>query len=176
MPAFPFYLDPQYKQKQSEITKVNWQKGIYNFFYERVKKACERKGCQNIFYITPHEKKKFCSKSCSALVNNPGRILSESTKIKISNTLKGKSNPYRGIEKIARSFAVCVNPECKKQFKFERWKKRKYCSSKCAIKDIGSKATSPKAARGKSGIRPDIDPNTCFYSRWEANFARILVV
>ncbi|OHB19471.1 MAG: hypothetical protein A2666_04900 [Parcubacteria group bacterium RIFCSPHIGHO2_01_FULL_47_10b] len=38
---------------------------------------------------------------------------------------------------------------------------------------IGGKATSPKAARGVSGIRKDIDDETCFYSRWEANIARV---
>lgn len=174
MPALSFYSDPQYRQKQSELTKANWQKGIYNFFYKRIKKICVRKGCQNVFYIQPHEKKKFCSQSCSALVNNPQRITSEITKVKISNALKGKPNPYRGIEKVPRIPAICSNPVCKKQFQFERWKRRKYCSSSCAIKNIGSKSTSPKAARGKSGIRPDINPSVCFYSRWEANFARIL--
>jgi hypothetical protein len=42
------------------------------------------------------------------------------------------------------------------------------------MKDIGSRPTSPKAARAKAGIRPDIDPELYFFSRWEANFARIL--
>lgn len=39
---------------------------------------------------------------------------------------------------------------------------------------VGGRPTSPKAARGKSGIRPDIDPKIYFFSRWEANYARIL--
>ncbi len=38
----------------------------------------------------------------------------------------------------------------------------------------GSQPTSPRAARAKAGIRPDIDPDIYFYSRWEANYARIL--
>jgi len=39
---------------------------------------------------------------------------------------------------------------------------------------IGGKPTSPKAARGKAGIRKDVSETMYFYSRWEANFARLL--
>jgi hypothetical protein len=39
---------------------------------------------------------------------------------------------------------------------------------------VGGRPTSPKAARGKAGIRSDIDSETYFFSRWEANYARIL--
>lgn len=39
---------------------------------------------------------------------------------------------------------------------------------------IGGKPTSPRAARGVAGIRDDIGNEFYFYSRWEANFARIL--
>jgi len=52
-------------------------------------------------------------------------------------------------------------------------KSRKYCSSPCAIRHIGAKTTSPKASKGKPGIRKDIDPNINFYSTWEANIARV---
>ena len=38
---------------------------------------------------------------------------------------------------------------------------------------IGGKPTSPKASKGKGGIRPDIHPTIYFYSRWEANIARL---
>lgn len=37
----------------------------------------------------------------------------------------------------------------------------------------GSQPTSPKAARGKAGIRKDISDSIHFYSRWEANVARL---
>ena len=39
---------------------------------------------------------------------------------------------------------------------------------------IGGKTTSPRAARAKAGIRHDIDQQIYFYSRWEANYARVL--
>ncbi|KKU79997.1 MAG: hypothetical protein UY06_C0008G0008 [Candidatus Amesbacteria bacterium GW2011_GWA2_47_70] len=41
------------------------------------------------------------------------------------------------------------------------------------MKIIGSQTTSPKASKGKPGIRQNIDPNICFYSTWEANIARV---
>jgi predicted nuclease of restriction endonuclease-like RecB superfamily len=41
------------------------------------------------------------------------------------------------------------------------------------MKVNGGRPTSPKASRGKAGIRQDIDPSTYFYSRWEANMARL---
>jgi len=60
----------------------------------------------------------------------------------------------------------CVNTFINK----DPWRNKQFCSTKCA----GTRITSPKAARGKSGIRSDISAAICFYSRWEANFARIL--
>ena len=38
---------------------------------------------------------------------------------------------------------------------------------------VGSQPTSPKASKGKAGIRQDISPTIYFYSRWEANIARL---
>lgn len=68
---------------------------------------------------------------------------------------------------------ICLG--CKKKFKVVPYlaKRRKYCSSLCAITTIGKRTTSPKASKGKSGIREDINPNVCFYSTWEANIARV---
>ena len=63
---------------------------------------------------------------------------------------------------------------CKKEFTTPRWQNHKYCSVACSISDIGGRPTSPKAARAKAGIRPDIDSKMYFFSRWEANFARIM--
>lgn len=168
------YTDPIYKQNQSNITKANWEKGIYNFFYNRIKRICLRSGCTNSFEVQLHDKKKYCSKSCAALVNNPKRIHSELTKIKIGNANRGKQNLFKGTIKVPRIIASCANPSCGNKFEYPRWKNRRFCSPNCAIKNIGSQTTSPKAAKGRSGIRPDIDPLVCFYSTWEANFARIL--
>ena len=44
---------------------------------------------------------------------------------------------------------------------------------RCAISVTGRLTKSPKASKGKNGIRLDIDPNINFYSTWEANVARV---
>ncbi|MDO8576240.1 MAG: hypothetical protein Q7R90_02900 [bacterium] len=42
------------------------------------------------------------------------------------------------------------------------------------MRDIGGRPTSPRAARAKAGIRSDVSPTIYFFSRWEANYARLL--
>ena len=44
------------------------------------------------------------------------------------------------------------------------------------MKVIGGRPTSPKASKGKNGIRKDISLTINFYSRWEANIARLFTV
>jgi len=67
----------------------------------------------------------------------------------------------------------CDNQDCGKEFLKERWRKKRFCSNICAMAVIGGKPTSPKASKGKGGIRTDISPEIYFYSRWEANVARL---
>jgi len=169
-----FYNTQEYKEKQSTITKENWRKGIFNFHFRREKRRCDRKGCNNIFETIPSDPKIYCSRSCSGKVNNINRgPLPEEVKLKIAAKLKGRKNPHAGIIKIPRIEVLCVNPKCGKLFLKERWMKRKFCSNECAINVIGGKPTSPKAARGKAGIRKDISKTLYFYSRWEANIVRL---
>ncbi len=152
--------------------KKNWEKGIFNFHLKKEKRICKRKGCSNSFEIKPSDPKVYCCHSCAAKVSNKNRgSRSKETKLKISKSLKGRENPYKGIEKIPKEEIICVN--CGKSFLEKRWMNRKYCSVDCAMKTIGGNPTSPKAARGKAGIRNDIDKSTYFYSRWEANIARL---
>ena len=68
---------------------------------------------------------------------------------------------------------ICANPQCRKVFLREPWVIRKFCSVRCSIAVTGGRPTSPKAARGKAGIRKDISKTIYFYSRWEANIARL---
>ena len=42
------------------------------------------------------------------------------------------------------------------------------------MRDIGGRPTSPRAARAKAGTRRDVSPTIYFFSRWEANYARLL--
>jgi len=169
-----FYNNQEYKEKQSTITKENWKKGIFNFHFRREKRSCNRKGCNNIFETIPSDSRIYCSRSCSGKVNNINRgPLPEEVKLKIDAKLKDRKNPHAGIIKIPRIEILCANPKCGKLFLIERWMKRKFCSNDCAMAVIGGKPTSPKAARGKAGIRKDISAIIYFYSRWEANIARL---
>jgi len=174
-----FYNTREYKGKQSAITKENWKRGIFDFRYKREKRRCARKECGKVFKVIPSDPQVYCSQSCSCKVNNMKRgPLSKKTRLKISKVLqrrrlKGFKSPFKGVIKVPRVKAICANPKCKKVFLIERWMKRKFCSNKCAMKVIGGKPTSPKAARGKAGIRKDISKTIYFYSRWEANIARL---
>lgn len=167
-----FYSDKSYRAKQSKLTKANWQKGKFDFLRKKIVRICNYTGCKKPFSTIPSNPQKYCSKSCSVTANNFGRILSVKTKKKISLALIGMKYPNR--PKLPRRLIICANPECQKSFKIDPWLHTKYCSNKCAMRVVGGQPTSAKAARGKSGVRPDIDSEVYFYSRWEANYARIL--
>lgn len=171
-----FYSDPEYRRKQSERTRKNWSDGVFDFIRKKEGRKCKRIGCENKFVVIPSDPKIYCSSRCSALVNNSKRAgPSYETKVKISLSLKGRVGVSRrkGIIIVPRQEIICGNLDCHKIFYRERWMKRKFCSVACAMKVTGSKPTSPKASRGKAGIRKDIDNKTYFFSRWEANMARI---
>ena len=174
-----FYQSKDYKEKQSTIMKENWRKGLFNFHYKREKRMCARKGCGKTFEVIPSNPKIYCSKSCAALFNSTKREPpSIETKLKIAESLKGRKrrgikSPFKGVIKVPRVKTICANPHCGKVFLRERWMKRKFCSNECTMEVVGGRPTSPRAARGKAGIRKDISRTIYFYSRWEANVARL---
>lgn len=173
-----FYSSTEYRTKQSDITRKNWEQGKFDFLLRRSPRICARRGCNKNFVAVKHDPKKYCSQSCGAIANNTGRKMSEAARNKISQSLLGRSyqgrvSPFKGIIKVPRSQTLCSNPTCGKIFSHERYKTRKYCCNKCQMKVIGGKPTSPKASKGKNGIREDISPTINFYSRWEANMARL---
>ncbi len=153
--------------------KKNWAKGLFNFVLKREKRSCARKECKNGFEVMFSDPRIYCSSSCSARVNNHARKLSQATKDRIRNSLRGRPNPMRGIEIVPREEIICANPECQKLFTAIQTAERKFCKRTCLIRFVGKKPTSPKAARGKAGIRKDIDDKSYFFSRWEANMARL---
>ncbi|MEK7061408.1 MAG: NUMOD3 domain-containing DNA-binding protein [Patescibacteria group bacterium] len=170
------YADPEYRKKQSDNTRVAWRLGKFDFKKTPpIKKLCGNPKCNNIMLLKPHEtlSRKYCSRKCSALVNNPNRKVSEITKQKISEAIKG-THP-----KTTRFFPKieirCKNPRCSRIMSLAPWlaKKQRYCSNECAMAVIGRMTTSPKASKGKPGIRTDVSPTICFYSTWEANIARV---
>lgn len=170
-----FYTDPEYKKKQSEISKRNWKTGIYNHkIRDLIIRSCKRPNCNNKFSVKPYDHKIYCSRHCSALVNNPGRKMSDLTKTKISKALKLLPNLKRG-KHFSKPKVKMICLYCHKTFELVPYlaKRQKYCSVRCAISITGRLTTSPKASKGKNGIRIDIDPNINFYSTWEANIARV---
>ena len=173
--ADEFYTDPEYKKKQSEISKRNWKAGIYDSkIIPLIKRHCKNSSCSNVFLAKPNDRKIYCSQHCSALVNNSGRKMSDLTKMKISNTLKLLPISKRGTHFSKPKVQMnCLN--CNKTFELVPYlaKRQKYCSIHCNIVRLGRKTTSPKASKGKNGVRNDISPNINFYSTWEANIARV---
>ena len=169
-----FYDTTEYRRLQSRKTKSAWQRGIHNS--KRLpleERRCKRKNCLNIFRIKPYDVKEFCSQSCSAIYNNIKRgSLTNEWRKNIARSMTGISNQSKGKHLVPRLEKIC--PGCHAVFLTERWKNNKHCSNLCSIRIIGSRPTSPKAARAISGIRPDIDSDIYFFSRWEANFARLL--
>jgi len=170
-----FYQSIEYRRKQSALTKLSWQAGQHDFLRKIVARECDRKGCGKKFSVKPSNPKTYCSRHCAALVNNLGRVHSIVTRSKISLSLTGKKYPNRPKE--PPRFGICLNPKCQKEFQWKYWRSAsnpiKYCSVSCLIKDVGSRPTSPRAARAKAGIRSDLGSHY-FYSRWEANYARFL--
>lgn len=172
-----FYSDPKYKDKQSKIAQNNWKRGVYGFrINNRPLCLCQNPVCSKLFAVFPHDlnKSKYCSRSCSVVVNNHKRRLTQITKSKISIALKGRiSNSQRKL--VLKKAKECQNPICRHDMYLTPWEysRRKYCSNLCAMRVIGGRTTSPRASKGKSGVRNDIDSDICFYSTWEANVARM---
>ncbi|HUV43157.1 MAG TPA: helix-turn-helix domain-containing protein [Patescibacteria group bacterium] len=65
-----FYDSSVYREKQSSLTKKNWQKGAYNHLKEEVERTCARRRCEETFLVVASDPKKYCSQSCAAKVNN----------------------------------------------------------------------------------------------------------
>ena len=176
MTSKDFYTSASYRIRQSERTKANWLSGRMDFLRKATAHRCERSGCRNSFVSVPSDAKKYCSHGCAAIVNNSERTHSLATKEKIRRALAGRKYPDR--PKASPKFSICLNPKCQKEFILRFWRPMnnpiKYCSRMCAIRDVGSRPTSPRAARARAGIRPDISQTIYFFSRWEANFARLM--
>ena len=170
-----FYDDALYRKQQAVIVRKAWQRNVYNFKIKWDKRICKNFECGKSFRVKPHDKQIYCSSHCAVLINNRGRIVSFETRLKHSVALKGRPSLYKGIHKVSYIKLICHNPSCRKEFELAPHlaKRKKYCSVKCAMQVIGRLTTSPKASKGKPGIRPDIDSKICFYSTWEANVARV---
>ena len=174
MTRYQFYDSSEYKTKQAAYTRDAWRKGVYKHLLLNIEtRECKHPNCSHTFSVARHNPKIFCSQTCSARFNNQKRARPTlETRNKIAVAMSGIPNVNKGRILVPRVEKKC--PKCGKVFRSQRWEKKRYCSVFCLIRDVGSRPTSPRAARAKAGIRMDIDPNIYFFSRWEANFARIL--
>lgn len=115
------------------------------------------KECQNI--IPPNKKNnKFCSKTCSATFNNRGRVLTDDTKTKISNTLKLKKK---------KKLYICNCIICSKEFTHDQNPKKQTCSKRCFYilnREINSKRGKKSAQVRKKRSSDEIKLfELCFF-------------
>jgi|SRR3989344_831908 len=69
-----FYDNPNYKLKQSKRTKKLWHDGVFNFLIAPLQtKICANPKCPNSYQVKSYDSKKYCSRACSATVNNSKR-------------------------------------------------------------------------------------------------------
>lgn len=73
MEGISFYNSITYKERQAEITRKNWQKGIYDFLRKQGKRQCANSKCGKWLEVTPADPKRFCSRKCAAQINNAKR-------------------------------------------------------------------------------------------------------
>src|SRR5258708_6294276 len=160
-----FYYENEYRKRQSELTKESWRKGKHDFLIKLLEeRICKNPNCKNKFSVKTYSPKLYCSRSCSAHISNQGRKLSEFTKLKISKAILSLPNSFFQKPSLPKISLFCK--ACGNEFKVVPYlaKKQKYCSVYCSISTTGKLTTSPKASKGKPGIRTDIDPDICFYS------------
>ncbi len=121
-------FDKEYREKQSLLTKLSWQRGEHDFLRKTITRTCVRDGCENKFKTIPSDPKRYCSRNCSGMVNNIGRVLSEETKAKIAkaNTTTGthvrkyKFCLYCNTPLGRHQLKYCANT-CQADYNYERW-------------------------------------------------------
>lgn len=68
------YNNAEYRKKQSLLTKKLWAEGKYNVLIKPLQlRHCKNANCINAFMVKPYDPKVFCSRSCSAFINNRNR-------------------------------------------------------------------------------------------------------
>lgn len=71
---YAFFNDPNYRKKQSEITHLNWQKGIYDFKIKKERRQCLNPNCKNFLIVPQSDKQKYCSHNCHNLARRNYKI------------------------------------------------------------------------------------------------------
>jgi len=90
MKNLSLYDSIAYKKKQSKITRKNWRKGVYKSLCKTERRQCINPDCNKWFEVKQSNKKRFCSRSCAAKINNSKRSKVNSyTKKEIKRLYKG---------------------------------------------------------------------------------------
>lgn len=169
-----YYSDQVYRKEQSETVKQAWKDGKFDSLIRPLeRRICKNQECNISFEVKPYNPRVFCSHGCSARVSNRNRKQSAQTRNKISVAIKNLPSVTWEHKRLPLVNVSCE--ACSKVFAVVPYlaKRRKYCSNACSMAVIGARTTSPKASKGRSGVRLDIDQNITFYSTWEANVARV---
>lgn len=122
--------------------------------------------CQSKFE-SKDKRTKFCSHSCSAKFGNLGRIQTQSTRDKISFTLRNRNN-YREFNPSTKKYLVNPTfktcPICKTEFLIKYNKDQKYCSKRCAEKSGGGYREG--SGRSKTGYFKGIYCGSTYELAW----------
>ncbi len=97
---------------RSSVTRLYKKYGIKSKFIELKNEELECLECLNKFNGNIKQERKFCSKSCAIKNSNKNRLLTDDTKLKISNTLKNKPKKEKVIKE--RTCRNCDNSIFKK--------------------------------------------------------------
>lgn len=78
-----------YREIQSEITKRNWERGMYDFLRKpKQKRLCKYPLCEKFFIVYPSDKQKFCSHVCADLSRRKQDQLKDENCLSCNSRLK----------------------------------------------------------------------------------------
>src|SRR5258708_25177452 len=119
------YNELTYRLGQAAYTRQKWKNGDYDALRSlSITKYCINPNCKLSFNVKPGDAKKFCSKSCSAQVNNSDRI-------------------HKNTKRYSLSLIPCIN--CGNP-------RKNYCFKFCSLKCQANASYQQYIDKGKQGL------------------------
>ncbi len=156
--------------------------------YDKDPKLC--KFCNVALSYKEHKSKSFCNSSCAARFNNKGKIKSEEAKRKVSDKLKGRVSPYKGIlrgfrcegKEVGANSSVefptcksCKRVFCSKVNNKSRKSCRKTCSNECRVQaSIGVRTYQNGSRKPQWYFNKWENKEVLLDSSWEVEIAKLL--
>lgn len=106
------------------------------------------KHCNKEVKSLKSDNRNFCSRSCSVSFNNSKRIISEEQRKKVSQSLMGRTSPFRTVK---RECETCGNP-CK-----TNW--NRFCKAACVRKSDKYKKEASERMKQRFIDFPELHPN-----------------